>query len=53
MLERMVHKAAMGGGAVEPSTHCRGGWPNLLPSPLQGSVSEIGHCLRASAAAKA
>ncbi len=52
-LERMVHKAAMGGGAVEPSTHCRGVWAHLLPSPFQGSVSKIGHCLRASAAAKA
>ena len=53
MLECMVHKAAMGGGAVEPSTHCRGVRAHLLPSPLQGSVSKIGHCLRASTAAKA
>ena len=51
MLERTVHKAAMGEGAIEPSTHCKGVPAYLLPSPLQGSVSKIGHRLRASTAA--
>ncbi len=51
MLERTVHKAAMGGGAIEPSTHRRGVRAHLFPSPLQGSVIKIGHRLRANTAA--
>ena len=40
--ERMVHQAAVVGGAVEPSTHCRGVWAISSQVLFRGLPARLG-----------